>query len=244
MDERFQEIFQRLDQCTKDTKQLKRLGDAFLDRAMDICVETGRDYTKIKARKKEDIPIEIHTKTGTIINEARACLDSCVNALADRNGYHDSKISAFPMSEDANRFRDNGRRQISELPAADQTKISNLQPIGDTNPKLFAFHQYDVSRKHRRLGVHVPATDGFGVTPHSKSRTGTISNDFLRPVIPIPEIQKEWTHIYNLKTKTGVRLKPNWQIVFCSPDQINGVEIIKGLTMLIADVCSIVGQLQ
>jgi hypothetical protein len=80
-------------------------------------------------RHDRDIPDEIKTSAGMIIQAQRDSLDHLVHALAVNNGAKKLTSVEFPICDTDARLTDKGtRRKIEELAPADQATIIALKP--------------------------------------------------------------------------------------------------------------------
>jgi hypothetical protein len=101
-----------------------------------------------------DIPSVINVEAGVIINCIRSSLDILAVALAARNGFPNSKDTYFPICGSVNDFvdpLDGGLKKIKRLSDRDRTIIERLAPYQGGNDMLYALHQMDITRKHRKL---------------------------------------------------------------------------------------------
>ncbi|MFZ0694949.1 MAG: hypothetical protein WAN51_12530, partial [Alphaproteobacteria bacterium] len=109
----------------------------------------------LRLRNVKAIPAIINAEAGVIIHSIRSSLDILAVALAERNGATDPKDVYFPVSASHAAFLDTGRgggmKKIKRLSVADCAVIENLKPYKGGNNYLFALHDVDVTRKHRRL---------------------------------------------------------------------------------------------
>lgn len=105
------------------------------------------------------LPLIINAEAGAIVNSIRSSLDILAVALAARNGFVDSKDTYFPICGSVNDFIDplnGGLKKINRLSAQDRATIEHLRPYHGGNDMLYALHQMDIMRKHRKLlAVHV-----------------------------------------------------------------------------------------
>src|SRR4029077_417004 len=101
-----------------------------------------------------DLPVIISVDAGVIVNSIRSSLDILAVVLAARNGFPNSKDTYFPICGSVNEFvdpRDGGLKKIQRLSAQDRAIIERLAPYQGGNDMLYALHQMDITRKHRRL---------------------------------------------------------------------------------------------
>ncbi|MET4238594.1 hypothetical protein [Bradyrhizobium sp. RT10b] len=157
------QIKDRIAHCKQQNAALMKDVGSYLDKNILAREDTSEPpWHVIKVQLQEPPPIWILTPTGQIINELRSCLDALATRLAIRNGKSTSGVY-FPISKDAAVFAADGLQKIKKLSLADQKRITDLQPHGDANPKLFGFHDFDRNRKHVELGVQGAGNSGFGL---------------------------------------------------------------------------------
>jgi hypothetical protein len=136
-----------------------------------IVAESHSEPGKKLLRLRDVIPPDpiINAEAGAIINSIRSSLDLLVNRLAARNGYSGNEDSYFPICRSRDQFfvgKHAGRKAIKKLSSADQIVIEELEPWdGGKNPLLFALHNLDITRKHKRLIVFTP-TPFLAMIPH------------------------------------------------------------------------------
>jgi hypothetical protein len=103
-----------------------------------------------------DLPVIINVEAGVIVNSIRSSLDILAVALAARNGFPNSKDTYFPICGSVNEFIDplsEGLEKIKRLSPQDRATIERLMPYDGGDDMLYALHQMDITRKHRRLLV-------------------------------------------------------------------------------------------
>jgi hypothetical protein len=108
----------------------------------------------IRLRNVKLIPAIINAEAGVILHSIRSSLDILAVALAERNGATGPKDVYFPVWKDVAAFtnpRDKTIEKIKRLSTADQAVIKDLKPYKGGNDYLFALHDLDITRKHRRL---------------------------------------------------------------------------------------------
>jgi hypothetical protein len=113
-----------------------------------------RGLKLIKLRDIKPVPPIINAEAGAIVNSLRSSLDVLMNVLATRNGQASPREVQFPVCDSAEKFfhgRDAGRKRIKRLSAADQAIIESLKPWKGGNGFLYALHEIDKTRKHRRM---------------------------------------------------------------------------------------------
>lgn len=125
--------------------------------------DMGKDAIK---HREIDIPLILNAEIGTIINSIRSSLDILAVVLAARNGFPDDKETYFPICRCVYDFIDpahGGLKKIKRLSAQDRSIIEGLGPYQGGNDYLWALHQMDVTRKHRKLlSVHWNIDLGVG----------------------------------------------------------------------------------
>jgi hypothetical protein len=110
-----------------------------------------------------DLPVIINVEAGVIVNSIRSSLDILAVVLAARNGFPNRKDTSFPICKSVNEFRSWGLKKIKRLSPQDRETIERLYDGG--NDMLYALHQMDIMRKHRRLLVAYPDL-GFSLGGH------------------------------------------------------------------------------
>jgi len=104
-----------------------------------------------KVKQKVPLPLIVNAEVGSIINSVRSSFDLLATALAVRNGHKTVDNVYFPISSDVTNFLREGMKKIKRLSADDQDAIKALKPYSGGNDTLYAIHQLDIQRKHRRL---------------------------------------------------------------------------------------------
>jgi hypothetical protein len=103
-----------------------------------------------------DLPVIINVEAGVIVNSIRSSLDILAVVLAARNGFPNSKDTYFPICGSVNEFldpRNGGLKKIKRLSTQDRAIIKRLKPYQGGDDMLYALHQMDIMRKHRKLLV-------------------------------------------------------------------------------------------
>jgi hypothetical protein len=123
--------------------------------------QSGNDV--LRFGEVQQIPALINAQVGAMINSLRASLDILVNRLAERAGYSGKEDSHFPICRDRASYftgKHAGRKSIKRLSEADQLTIEKLEPwAGGKDPLIYALHDLDITRKHKRLvGVYCRPT--------------------------------------------------------------------------------------
>ncbi|MFC3324291.1 hypothetical protein [Mesorhizobium cantuariense] len=139
----------------------------------------GRTHLSVQLGKP--IPASIRITAGSVAHELRATLDSLACVLAARNGQTADNVY-FPVSKSAAIFAADGQKKITKLSVADKATIASLNPYAEGNPMLFALHETDLMRKHRRLVLTSAGVSHFALTG------GTI-------VSPIIKFEGPLTHV-------------------------------------------------
>ncbi len=111
--------------------------------------QRGKQALKIKVLKP--LPPIVNAEVGAIINSLRTSLDLLTVALAQRNGHSAPMDVYFPISKCRVHFLNSGIKKIKRLSDTDKSAIEHLEPYKGGNDYLFALHQLDIMRKHRRL---------------------------------------------------------------------------------------------
>jgi hypothetical protein len=122
-----------------------------------IVTEAHSEPGKKVLRLRDVMPIHplINAQVGAMINSIRSSLDLLVNRLAKRAGYAGKEDAYFPICRSRDEFfigKHAGRKAIKRLSTDDRRVIEELEPWnGGKNPLIYALHDLDVTRKHRRL---------------------------------------------------------------------------------------------
>ena len=130
-----------------------------------MAIENGKKAYYVKANP---VPAIINAETGSIINSIRSSLDLLASALAARNGHLGSRQTYFPVCKslaDFQNTKSGGMAKIKHLSSADQAVIESLRPYKGGDDLLFALHELDIMRKHRRLVGVQHFARGVGVHP-------------------------------------------------------------------------------
>jgi hypothetical protein len=146
-------------------KLAKRIADWAGSYSIRIAVEGGRKAYYVTANP---VPAIINAETGSVINSIRTSLDLLASTLAARNGHPGSRHVYFPVCKslvDFQNGKSGGMAKIKLLSAADQATIASLKPYKGGDDLLYALHDLDIMRKHRRLVGVVPFPRGVGIYP-------------------------------------------------------------------------------
>tara|TARA_R110000824_G_scaffold11585_6_gene50732 strand:- start:2159 stop:2938 length:780 start_codon:yes stop_codon:yes gene_type:complete len=193
----------------------------------------------IYVRQIKKFPIELRSRSGTIINELRSCLDSLACVLAERNN-QSAKNVYFPISKSLTIFETDGMRKIKNLSEADKNTIVEISPYMNGNPTLFRLHHADIERKHiRLLGVGTSnsgAHFGGGVSVTSEAELHVYDSHF--DDVEIREMHYKSGYIIptdgtSLLIVDGapdaLRIQFAVSFIFVQPDVISDLELIKTL---------------
>ena len=104
--------------------------------------------------EKSPLPRAANVEVGAYINVIRSSLDILATSLAHRYGVPKPDKVSFPVVESEKQFRSSdykGASFIQALPAAQRAIIEALKPYQGGDERLWALHQLDIMRKHRRL---------------------------------------------------------------------------------------------
>jgi hypothetical protein len=125
--------------------------------------ETGKKTVRIRDLKFPS-PL-INAEVGAIVNSLRSSLDILITSVAARSHAIAPEKAYFPIAtsyDDWMRGKHKRRKVIEALPLPDRELIESLQPWRGGNDLLFALHNLDNIRKHRRLiGVTVKPSLGM-----------------------------------------------------------------------------------
>lgn len=123
----------------------------------------------------EPFPLKFSVEFGAYINAIRSSLDILATSLAVRFGIPRPDDMYFPIVGSESLFLSRkgfkGEKFINGLPLAERTLIENLKPYSGGNDLLFALHNLDVVRKHKRLlDIEIIPSQirvmGIGVSSH------------------------------------------------------------------------------
>jgi hypothetical protein len=120
--------------------------------AIDADSEPGKKVYRLT--KTKPIPSLIVAETGVVIHSIRSSLDILACTLAARHGHPGSTSTYFPIWRTEADFLNPQSKvleKIERLSQIDQAVIKSLRPYPGGNDLLYAFHQMDLTRKHRRL---------------------------------------------------------------------------------------------
>lgn len=108
----------------------------------------------VVAIEKEPLPSRFSIEAGAYINTLRSSLDMVAVAVGKRHKVLFPDDIYFPVANSATDFLSGnykGSKFVKGLPRADRELIETFRPYKGGNNLLFALHQMDIVRKHRRL---------------------------------------------------------------------------------------------
>jgi hypothetical protein len=111
-------------------------------------------YDPVIAFVKSALPREFNVEVGTYINTIRSSLDILASTLATRSGAVRHEDAYFPIARSATAFMAGdyrGHKLVKALPQIERSHIETLKPYQGGDETLWALHQFDIVRKHRRL---------------------------------------------------------------------------------------------
>jgi hypothetical protein len=114
--------------------------------------EPPPEHERVVALAKADLPRSFNVEVGAYLNAIRSSLDILATALAYRVPKPDDAY--FPTARSADAFmsgRYKGYEFVKRLPEAPRKIIELLKPYKEGNDTLWALHDLDIMRKHRRL---------------------------------------------------------------------------------------------
>ena len=151
--------------------------DSWLQLKVDVVIEDPDPSVPnnvIVAVEKEPLPLVFNAEVGAYINAVRSSLDILATALNDRYSIGDPNKAYFPVARSLAEFLSGGYKGakfVKGLPPSERAKIEALNPYRGGNDLLWALHQFDIMRKHRRLLALSPipyifSVSGLGVHQH------------------------------------------------------------------------------
>ena len=109
----------------------------------------------VVAIEKAPLPLEFLVEVGAYINAVRSSLDILATSLDNRFSITNPKNAYFPIVASEALFRSGkgykGSDFVQRLPGAERSILESLKPYQGGNTVLWALHQLDIMRKHRRL---------------------------------------------------------------------------------------------
>lgn len=229
------EICERLDFCDAELKILDNEIQTFLEAAVGLRRVDHLKHFAIQMRVTQPLPVAIRSRLGTIIHEARSCLDSLACVLANRNE-NDSKGVYFPISKTLAIFEEDGRKKIKKLSESDQKSIADLRPYGGGDDFLFGMHEFDRTRKHQRLGLSYPGFGGMSAF--------TAGRFHLIEMGGAPRLTAEWQTIGTFSLDSVFSAQFIAVPSFEDPAQLKGRGILKGARAFISQAREIVRKFQ
>jgi hypothetical protein len=227
------EIHDRLDYCKSETGKLRDEIDGFYRDAIEIRVIDAVAFISLQARQTTPLPISIPLRGGTIIHEARACLDALACVLAIRNGKSTSG-TYFPISKSQDVFNDDGIKKIKKLSLIDQEKIVNLKPFKGADDFLFGIHDLDRIRKHVRLFSSSIGRDGIQFDPSGYF--------YLMKFVGISDLSDVWQPYAVLGPGSRwTSMSVNGLIRLNEPPELRGADLMTIVPRFIKQVREIVG---
>ena len=117
-----------------------------------------KGYNYLMVEVNGPIPVSIKSRSGSIVNELRSCLDGLSSILSLRNNKSANGVY-FPIAETEHDLLNepNLKNKIKKLSQEDRDKIILFRPflIGQDgrpgNLLLYGLHHADIKRKHHRL---------------------------------------------------------------------------------------------
>jgi hypothetical protein len=134
----------------------------------------------VVVHRKEPLPLFFHVEVGAYINAMRSALDLLATSLAHRFDMPMPDEMSFPIADSresfvARKFRGRGAKRFFErLPNAERRIIESIEPYKGGNQLLWALHELDNKRKHRRLLDVAVHPRRFGISAADR--------DFFTPV--------------------------------------------------------------
>lgn len=229
------ELDERLEYCRRQIEHLQTDARQYLSDNLEARETLVGVRKELQLRVKTLLPTELKVRVGTIVNELRSILDALACVLAIRNGRSANQV-CFPIAKDRETF-DKGLEKIRKLSVQNRQAIIDLQPWGDANPRLFAFHTLDIIRKHRRLALQ--AASHAGTRPGAgPSGIGIITSATMAFVGPLT---LEWQTIFAGDPGTHVMVQYSTHVAFAEPDPLQGWDVILGLEWFRETVTRFVG---
>jgi hypothetical protein len=136
---------------------MNRRFEAWLSVNVHIAVEEqppAATHDPIVAIEREVFPLAFNVEVGAYINAIRSSLDILATSLAYRHGLPNPDKMYFPVVKSEAAFNCgnyNGSTFVRNLPLTERGIIEGLKPYQKGNEHLWALHQLDIMRKHRRL---------------------------------------------------------------------------------------------
>lgn len=146
-------------------------------------------HDRIVALPKAAFPLAFNVEIGACLGVLRGSLDILATAVAYRHGVRRADKANFPIARSAAAFARghyNGHQFVEGLPEGPKAVIEALKPYKGGNAALWALHQLDIVRKHRRLLVveispHLvrlrPTGPAFGLDDFTPGSPGRLEAD-------------------------------------------------------------------
>lgn len=131
--------------------------DSWLNLNVHIGIEdlpAPATHNPIIGIENEPLPPAFNVEFGAYINVIRSSLDILATALAYRCNIPKPETMYFPIAKSAVAFargKYTGANFVKGLPRTERDIIESLNPYQGGNEALWALHQLDIMRKHRRL---------------------------------------------------------------------------------------------
>lgn len=207
--------------------QFESLGkriDAWLAGNFDIVIKEQpppATHDVITVQRKEPLPLAFNVEVGAYINVLRSSLDILATALLGRTDtsrrVSPSLEAHFPIYRSLYGFIDPkcGLESIKWLTKRERDIIKSLQPYQGGNQALWALHQLDIMRKHRRLLAAMTNPGMFSIT-------GLGLREHYTPVAT------GWMTVNDQETVVGVLAKgaPHYEMKFAGYITINETALI------------------
>lgn len=159
----------KLSQATKHLNALERDVTAFLclNPFSDVREEEAATGDEVyRVRISQEIPERWSADVGDVLHNLRSALDHLACELVKANGQPVTKETAFPISDDAVRFRNHLPRVLAGAGQAAFTAVENARPYKGGNEDLWRLHQLDIIDKHRTIVPVCAAYKNLIVEPH------------------------------------------------------------------------------
>ena len=86
MDKNFNELFGRLEICKNEIREFSKQVEDFTNSAFEVhWVETAAEF-EVHGHVVKEVPLQLRSRSGMIINELRTILDALAFILAQKNG--------------------------------------------------------------------------------------------------------------------------------------------------------------
>jgi len=108
----------------------------------------------VVAIQRQPLTLAFNVEAGAFLNALRSALDMLAWAVAKRETFHSPKDIYFPVADSAAKFAKgdyHGSKFIRGISADHRLIFESHKPYKGGNDLLYALHQLDIRRKHRRL---------------------------------------------------------------------------------------------